>query len=883
MQLICPHCTAKLQVSTQVLQTTSIIECSHCKESILLPKAVPPLQASHDRFPTQNLSPVVQSLPSAPLSQKTLIVAVTGAIAFIGVCALVVGAWYFGRSTNAVSAVPPTRSARSFDGEREAVDRQDAIVEDIKDDKRKLTKEIDDLKNQKKALEKDTENLDRQKLKLESELKDLTSRLEFIKPYRSADFVLVNPTSFAVAVKTAPDAGFMVVAKAELEKAQLAFASARNAGVPIIAHNRTLARQIHAETPVGSSVSPALSQQIREHWKVHKFVPPSPNDVADFVVFRDLTANATRVGFFVGASDDDLRYQPIGKAVETVLRSRIQSGSAVRGSGERVVPALNIADFLDFCVLSIAQKMQSQPNDPGLVCVALQMNVKALEDALRELTDRAKENRDEKKRVPQSRSWEGTGVLGVTLAFLGILMDRADTNNALDEWDRRREAIELLRRAPKYLEDELYAKLVKIGLPIVERENLAELLNESDLAKRPGFEARNYGRMLCATHMVIVEVKQPVRGGEYHISVRLDDVNTGKVIWAEEGDRIRRPAAAVNNFFLDAGRVVQVKLADAALPNFVPVEDPPIIPVGPSLQKGIAIPHLICVEDSTDDQMVLCRTLFTKETRSFPKIAFRELKPVDGVKDVPREHLLRYVAWRIARNTLPLAGRATSVANDRATISLGKATGIKPGDKLRVLRVVSASSSSDKSQVQNIAGSETLLPTDLSVAEVYDKYSTAVVGSSGLEEWWPESVSLNSRDLVIANAYAQLVLEVQPLALVPPTPAIFKALQLGLPVRAARYNQLSRQAGGEIVESLFGGLRKLNVNIVVGLAPMPNAGKSRTGTGGNSSPVANTATHVLIGTISPLSESKFHVDLAIKPAGTDVLLDHFEFDYYASK
>ena len=363
--------------------------------------------------------------------------------------------------------------------------------------------------------------------------------------------------------------------------------------------------------------------------------------------------------------------------------------------------------------------------------------------------------------------------------------------------------------------------------------------------------------------------------------MRLLDVNTGNVLWADEGDRIHRPAAAVNNFFLDAGRVVQVKLADAALPNFFPVEDPPIIPVGPSLQKGIAIPHLICVEDSTDDQMVLCRTLFTKETRSFPKIAFREMKPVDGVKDVPREHLLRYVAWRIARNTLPLAGRATSVANDRATISLGKASGIKPGDKLRVLRVVSANSSSDKSQDQSIAGSETLLPTDLSVAEVYDKYSTAVVGSSGLEEWWPESTSLNSRDLVIANAYAQQVLEVQPLALGQPTPKIFAELQLGNRVKLNRFQQLSRQTGDQFVEDLVGGLRKLNVNIVVRAAPVPNAGKAKTDAGGNSSPVANTATYALVGKISPLSESKYHIDLDIKPRGTEVLLDHFEFDYYA--
>ncbi len=55
------------------------------------------------------------------------------------------------------------------------------------------------------------------------------------------------------------------------------------------------------------------------------------------------------------------------------------------------------------------------------------------------------------------------------------------------------------------------------------------------------------------------------------------------------------------------------------------------------------------------------------------------IQVVRGLEDVPRSNILRYVAWRMARNVMPTAGRITSVDAKHATISLGRSTGITPG------------------------------------------------------------------------------------------------------------------------------------------------------------------------------------------------------------
>ena len=50
------------------------------------------------------------------------------------------------------------------------------------------------------------------------------------------------------------------------------------------------------------------------------------------------------------------------------------------------------------------------------------------------------------------------------------------------------------------------------------------------------------------------------------------------------------------------------------------------------------------------------------------------------------------------------------------------------------------------------------------------------------------------------------------------------------------------------------------------------------GSDGAAPSVSSPATHLLSGTISPLSEHKFHFDFNITAAGSTTLIDHFEFD-----
>src|SRR5262249_55715102 len=106
--------------------------------------------------------------------------------------------------------------------------------------------------------------------------------------------------------------------------------------------------------------------------------------------------------------------------------------------------------------------------------------------------------------------------------------------------DARKAHARWLRDAARELHDEFISRLSKFGIPLVEREEIDRVVAERNLAKNSEFEPREYGRLLCASHLVVAEVDKPSRDGKLRLSVRLDDVDNGQTIWADNCDIERR-------------------------------------------------------------------------------------------------------------------------------------------------------------------------------------------------------------------------------------------------------------------------------------------------------------------------------------------------------
>src|SRR5262249_5705725 len=144
-------------------------------------------------------------------------------------------------------------------------------------------------------------------------------------------------------------------------------------------------------------------------------------------------------------------------------------GSARKGLAERLQLEPD-TDFLDLCVLSVAQKLGTPENSPRLVNLAVDVSV----DTLEEFLALSKE---------PDTGWND-------LFFDFVARARGETYRP----DSRKAHARALRDAARKLNDELISRLSKFGIPLVEREEIDRVRAERNLAHQPDFEPRDYAR-----------------------------------------------------------------------------------------------------------------------------------------------------------------------------------------------------------------------------------------------------------------------------------------------------------------------------------------------------------------------------------------------------
>nr|MBC8290225.1 DUF4339 domain-containing protein [Planctomycetota bacterium] len=324
------------------------------------------------------------------------------AIAVVLCAATGVGAFLIGQSASGGDETADSGQqgpgSRSDSSENDKSDsRADALHEELEGERDDIRDEIKDLKKERDTLEEKNRKLDQENEKLEKEINQLVSRLDTIRKWETADFVMVNPTDYSLALRDTP-AGMLLENKATGEAATDTIAASRGWDIPRIQDDRALTREIYNGVDVGDTLSPALASRVREYWRPYRFVPADPDAAPKsltYVSFRDAVTFENVVGFLSKADGDGIEYYTIGKEKNKLPYSRIPPGSARRGNAEDVLDTLSDMDFLDYCLLKVAQKLGT-PGSSGnpesgyrRVGVRVEVDIPTVKKAFGSVTDTA--------------------------------------------------------------------------------------------------------------------------------------------------------------------------------------------------------------------------------------------------------------------------------------------------------------------------------------------------------------------------------------------------------------------------------------------------------------------------------------------------------------
>ncbi|MEO8497781.1 MAG: EscU/YscU/HrcU family type III secretion system export apparatus switch protein, partial [Planctomycetota bacterium] len=600
------------------------------------------------------------------------------------------------------------------------------MTESQKRELKKLEEDIDELKSEKRAIETENDSLRREKEKLKQEVKGLISLRDEILPWRhDATFVMLNPTEYALGIVQTPEGTFRVTRKAKGIMANAAKAAASGVNIPTIGMNPELTRRIYNRVEEGDLLPSDLAGEVGKYWKPHRYGIVSADDGGEFVVFRDVKLNKSRIGFVDEITESQLTMFGLSGGKETVPRARIEPGSARRGTGEEILASLADSDFLDYCLLRVVQHLQT---DAAASKRRVAMNVQC--------------------------DLDSQNVDYIRVALGSLQFERRSTPGRSD-----------LGNVAKYVEDEIYAKLSKASnkedyFELREREQLDQIVKElflpeilfSRLLQLAGIEVPpevavpmlglayalktpRIMQLAGATHILSVDLKPPLGSGEYHISVRLVEVATSNVVFAEQGDRSY--VCPSEMYFLQSGTLFEVKFKNDGAVQNTTLEQPQLAPRG-RIGRPIDSADGLMLFERRSDEGVFYRTLYGRDLLFAPVQNVSQTRRIDkNNKPNPLDHQ-RYALWLAAQTVMPPSGFVTGTDPTRAQadVSIGGSSKLAKDDLLKVVRPQSKS--------------EAMLPlaTELVVTSVGQTGSVVAVRKSGMEKLFPAESYLQPGDIV---------------------------------------------------------------------------------------------------------------------------------------
>jgi TolB-like protein len=670
------------------------------------------------------------------------------------------------------------------------------------------------------------------------------------RPWKKADFIAINPTHYAVAiarttaVAVSSSSTYVVLPKAEDDTAQEATGVAFDSGVPIVTDDPPLTRAIYNKTEVGRTVDDSARDEINAKWRERLLVPPN----AELAVFNDLKLRTRRAGYlFKDAGGTQLFRDLSSNKPEPFREELVQPGSLQSRLGEKEFRLA--ANFFDYCMYHVAQKLSSQPGE----CTYLNVAVIPDQEASHEFAVRG----------PRSRR----------------------------EGGRRPGSSELSR-----LTGEIQSFLAAIEVPIVDRSvTLARALSrETKLSYRTAREMNLVG----ASHLVIFGIGPPQGRGPYELSMRLVSVRSGRILWEDQGDRVDSSEESIElaatPYLLNTGKLATLEFSGEKMPETpateawlyggFPLRQPAITLIATEgshakagkLRKARLIYEPLsglatCLGyvERSDESKVEFRNLFSKDVQQLDASGV-QVHEVTSDSEIPSAHQMRYVVWRLAKAIMPLAGRVKTITGKQFVLDLSQKDGIHSADRLAVVRTSSGEAGGGTL--------ESVQPEELLVVQASDSGSTAICDQQGAES------KIKPGDIVYRRPAAKTVVAFLGLAADinnVPQPVMQQLRRNGISETGLR--DLSQDIGNRCIDALQTALVGMRLPVVErkslttvlaeqereGIDPDKAAEIGR----------LHGATHVVLGEISPGLGNEAPITLRVVDVSSGKVVDQVQFSY----
>ena len=393
--------------------------------------------------------------------------------------------------------------------------------------------------------------------------------------WSAADFVLVNPTHRAVAVKVDGDT-LRVTARAADDAAQQRLQRLWAEKVPVVGNDPGLARRLYDAYPPGSPLAGSDRDAVNQLAGFRKLLPAD----TQLVTFQEV-GGRKRVGHLLPNTDTDDAFvfcdlvpKPKGTgatadpkglfAAERVDRERIVPGSEKKLTESELVA---VSDLIDRWQYEVVGKLQTRP--PGSASMRLRPVVyidevtieKTLHDGqVQKLINKRRELQLEKARqFGNTVETEGSSTLyasgfGVWMSGFMEAMREAGKNQraqarlgqmqrgfdeVIQELQREAEEVTALGEAARRLTRDLRQRFVAAGFPVLDRSDKAKAAFYDLTGQqwtRPDAAVAVSEQLVQATHLLLTEVNRPEAGGSYHLAMRLVDIHTSEILWTQHAD-----------------------------------------------------------------------------------------------------------------------------------------------------------------------------------------------------------------------------------------------------------------------------------------------------------------------------------------------------------
>ncbi len=654
------------------------------------------------------------------------------------------------------SNVPDAKAATDPDDAKD----DPSETEELEDELKQLAEDVDDKTREKQILERKNQDLLREQRELEQKIDRLTSWIEQLEEFRTANFVLVSSEggdALAIPLTTADDGQIRALGVARGELAEHTIAMSRNRGIARVDRADRLAGNIASDIAGGLF---SIPDPLPDHFQreLEGFLPVEPfvpSEAEKFVALQRIGRRSGEIGLIQTIDQDSLTYLTTDGQSIHVDKSSVLMGSVRTWSDndqqerDEVLSSLNGVGFLDYCVMGIAKAISPDSNNSRPTPINLAIDVHYVGETI-EMPERYKPLSERTTLVTNNPD---VAIIQAISDGFGNYFEamRAERNQILRA--RTRAQIEKIVNSMGTLEEALYSKFQQLNVRTVDKSLFQDVRREhSNRVQGAANDTGNrhdWARRANATHVVLVDARPGLSDDESDavLSVRLVDIVNpdSEVLWSATGNRLIPFVEKNRDFVLSTGSLHLVQFGDERPKDFRLVESPP---VHVNKHATNSSTQLMWKEESDDPNVRLYRPLFSRRLQSIAAEHVIKETPINHTDPnvVPPEHLMRYLMWWTADKVMPPAGQIVKVNRDEtnrprtATISVPSGSDFKLNDRLRVLRTEDD-------------GGSTYLPVEVHVTELgtgaNSKRITIAIPRNGINDHWPEMSDIQVGDFVV--------------------------------------------------------------------------------------------------------------------------------------